>query len=571
MTQAATSVSHFRALLDKHIFRWATVDTGAVLTLLAAVLILALTASWNGEFWWFDGARHAMNGAFIADLLRDMPLGELQSWAVNYYLQYPALTILFYPPLFPACEAIAFLLFGVSQATALATVVFFYALLALGSYALARRMLPPLSATAAALMVCVMPEVAFWGRQVMTEIPAYAFLVWSAFFFDRALAGRRPVDLYAAIGLLLLALCIRLTVVFMMPVYAVLLLVHWRAAALRNRHVLGAAGVAAVGIIPLAWMTWKFGQVNIASAGHSPGAPGRDSLATWLHYVDTVPGRDSLASWLYYLEALPSQVGWLPLILAAGYILALATGRDRVLPSRALHMLALWFALGYLFFSSILLKEQRWTIFLLLPIALVAAAAPGQWLKSARISGGVALGVALVVFTTTLAFKPAPYVRGHEAAARWIIENTPPGRVMYSGFRDGHFIFNVRVLDTARRYTIVRTTKLFALYAVRPSLGVKQTDLDAEGMKRRLQELGIAYVVAERDFLIDLKAMRTFQDMLESHYFEELVRIPVSTNYPSAGGDTDVHIYRMRDPVSKNPAPLVIDLPAINQRFEQKR
>jgi hypothetical protein len=59
--------------------------------------------------------------------------------------------------------------------------------------------------------------------------------------------------------------------------------------------------------------------------------------------------------------------------------------------------------------------------------------------------------------------------------------------------------------------------------------------------------------------------------LLEGHHFEELVRIPVSTNYPSAVGDTDVHIYRMRDPVSENPAPLVINLPMINRRFEQKR
>jgi Dolichyl-phosphate-mannose-protein mannosyltransferase len=547
-------VSPFRVLVHKHVVRWATADTAAVVTLLAAVLVFALTAPRHGEFWWFDASRHALNGIFIADLVRDMPLGQLQSWAINYYLQYPALTILLYPPLFAACEAIAYLLFGVSHATALGTVAFFYALLALGSYALARRMLPPLSATAAALMVCAVPAVAFWGRQVMTEIPAYAFLVWSAFFFDRAMVDRRPVDLYAATGVLLLALYTKLTVLFILPVYAVLLLAHRGAPALRDRHVLGAAGVATLGIIPLAFLTWKFGQANIASVAD----------------ISDAPGRDSLASWFVYLKALPAQAGWLPLILAAAYIIALAT-RDRVLPRRALHMLALWFGLGYLFFSSILLKEQRHTIFLLLPIAFAAAAAPSQWLKSARISGGVALAAALVVFTTTLVFKPAAYIRGHEAAARWIIENTAPARVMYSGYRDGHFIFNVRVLDTARRYTVVRSSKLFALYAVRPSLGVKQTDLDAEGMLRRLQELGIAYVVAERNFMIDVKAMRTFQDLLESHHFEELARIPVSTNYPSAVGDTDVHIYRMRDQVSENPAPLVIDLPIINRRLEQKR
>src|SRR5690606_30624614 len=65
-----------------------------------------LTAPRHGEFWWSDAPRHALNGLFVKDLLRDLPLDRLQDYAIGYYLQYPALTILFYPPMLYAVLAV---------------------------------------------------------------------------------------------------------------------------------------------------------------------------------------------------------------------------------------------------------------------------------------------------------------------------------------------------------------------------------------------------------------------------------------------------------------------------------
>jgi hypothetical protein len=84
-----------------------------------ATLALYATAQAEGEQWWSDAPRHALNGASILDLLRAMPLHDPKAWAVDYYLQYPALTILLYPPLFPVLEAILFFAFGVSTRVAL--------------------------------------------------------------------------------------------------------------------------------------------------------------------------------------------------------------------------------------------------------------------------------------------------------------------------------------------------------------------------------------------------------------------------------------------------------------------
>ena len=90
----------------------------AAVFLLGAVLLF-VTAPHHGEFWWSDAPRHALNGVFVKDLIAAMP-AHPGAWAMQYYVQYPALTILFYPPLFYAISAPFYALFGVSHATAIA-------------------------------------------------------------------------------------------------------------------------------------------------------------------------------------------------------------------------------------------------------------------------------------------------------------------------------------------------------------------------------------------------------------------------------------------------------------------
>src|SRR6266852_9337259 len=102
------------------------VEFGSLLLLFLAVLILFQTSPTNGDFWWSDAPRHALDGAFYRDLLHDLPLDRIKEYAIDYYLQYPALTILFYPPLFPLVEALFFALFGVSHTTAQMAVAAFY-------------------------------------------------------------------------------------------------------------------------------------------------------------------------------------------------------------------------------------------------------------------------------------------------------------------------------------------------------------------------------------------------------------------------------------------------------------
>src|ERR1700744_4800445 len=114
-------------------------DALAVLCCLIATILLYLAAPRAGDFWWSEGPRNALNGAFIVDLIREFPLHDPVGWAYRYYDQCPALTIFFSPPLFYAIEAVAYAVFGVSHAVAQGTESLFGLSVSLLAYSLARQ------------------------------------------------------------------------------------------------------------------------------------------------------------------------------------------------------------------------------------------------------------------------------------------------------------------------------------------------------------------------------------------------------------------------------------------------
>src|SRR5271165_206654 len=93
--------------------RWA--DASCVLLLARVVVPFFFTSPQAGDFWQSDAPRHAMDEISYHDMACATPITHAKQWAINYYLQYPAVTVLTYPPLFALVEAVFFALFGVSH------------------------------------------------------------------------------------------------------------------------------------------------------------------------------------------------------------------------------------------------------------------------------------------------------------------------------------------------------------------------------------------------------------------------------------------------------------------------
>jgi len=539
---------------------YATSNIVAVLAIALAATALYATSPLDGAFWWSDAPRHGLNGIFLKDVLTELPFSDPKGFAFAWYAQYPALTILFYPPLFYVTSAPAFLLFGESHAVAQAMVALHLFGLGLGLYALSLAWLPPLGALAAALVLLGLPEIALWGRQVMLEIPALCWLVWAAFFAVRHARGGGTASLFLAAGFLLAALYTKVSMVFAAPALALLLLQARGIAMLAERRAWLVVLLVAACLAPLVLLTLQFGQANVQSV---------------VAIADTAASRRTLAGWIWYARALPEMVGWLPLTLAALGLAASLAGRVGTWRRGERLMLVLWVVVSYLALSFIELKEARHGVILLVPVAiwiacglvwLVGLVAGARALEHPLASAASAVAAALLV-VLTLATRAVPRVDGYEEAARRAAALAPAeSAVLFSGKRDGSFIFSMRTASGRPDLYTVRADKLLLTVAVRRELVVAQRDDTEEEILERIRDLGVSVVVAQRDFWTDLAAMARLQRVLDGPGFEEVGRIPVVANLPVE--DTELRLYRIRGEVKPRPPNFAIDLPIIGRRIE---
>lgn len=512
--------------------------------------LLWLSSPHHGEFWWSDAPRHALNGVFIRDLFAAFPWRDPAGFAAQYYVHYPALTILFYPPLFYLISAPFFAVFGVSHATALSVVMLHYVALALGLYVLARRWLSFPVALAVGLSVMAAPGVALWGRQVMLEIPAMAFAVWAFVLLRRHADEARAGFLYGGAFLLLCAIYTKFSAIFLVPVAALLLLAARGKAIFQDRHSWIAAGLFAIGFIPVAVLTWKFGQANVVSVTSLPGSE---------------VSRATLSGWLWYLQRLPGQLGWPIAIGAAIGFAAMLRPRGGVTRTDLVMLLG-WAAVGYLFFSAIDLKEARHST-LMLPPLLIASGFAVQSFLPPRVAPWVALLVVVGAGSWTWRHAPVPAVSGYREAADWIASNAPHDAiVVFSGKRDGSFIFNLRTHEDRGDLYTIRADKLLLDFAVTRERGVDQRNYSAEQIGALLDAHGAQYVVAQSDFWTDLEVMARLQQVLRSDQFELVATIPVKANIGAE--DKELRIYRNKHSAKAGDQVLRLNLPIIGRQIE---
>jgi len=520
-----------------------------VVIFVLACAALLFTSPIDGRFWWSDAPRHALNGAFVKDFFIALPLRHPVTWAYNYYLQYPSLSILFYPPLFYGVEALMYAIFGVSDLVAQATVTLFIFFLAMTSYGIARRIFPFWSALAVALIVIGTPETAFWARQVMLDVPAYAILVGGVFFFIRYIENSKPRDIYFSALAILASIYIKLNAGFIIPVLFVAFLVARGRAALRDRHALTAAIFGAVCVIPAVLLTLRFGMVNVQSINGRPGDLPRTGLAAWLFYADQLPHQASIAIIVL------AFIGIFPLIT-----------RRIVVPGHWFSVLLIgWFVIGYLAFSAISVREPRHSLMILFPLAIVSVMAL-HWLLPQRFATTAALILGSVVFLHSLIFGVPPEIRGYGKVVNYVVAHAPPHAIiLFSGYRDGNFVFDMRTHEERRDIITLRADKLLLKVAVERLRGVQQTNYDQHEIAKMLRELGVDMVVYQPGFWEDLRQMARLAEVLHTNDFEKIAMFPISGTVNHT--DQELEIFRPTYPVDRTRRDLQLDLPIIGRQI----
>src|SRR5581483_4087444 len=121
-----------------------------------------------------DETRHVMTGVFFRDFFTDRPFDHLRDYTVRYYLQYPALGLLVWPPFFYVLEGLCMLVLGTSTAVSKGLVAAFGVMASVYLFRLVRRTHDAFTAALAVLFLGFAPLVFAHARQVMLEVPTLA-------------------------------------------------------------------------------------------------------------------------------------------------------------------------------------------------------------------------------------------------------------------------------------------------------------------------------------------------------------------------------------------------------------
>lgn len=164
--------------------------------LLFALLLHYQAGSFQSEFGRYpDEGMHYVTGLMLHDfILSPSHWPHPMAFAQNFYLHYPKVGLLNWPPVFPTLQALWELAFGVSRVSLLVFMMFLNALLAWCVQHNLRARLNPILAILAGLLVIASPLSQAQASMVMAEIPLALFSLLALLAFTQFLDSGRTRD-----------------------------------------------------------------------------------------------------------------------------------------------------------------------------------------------------------------------------------------------------------------------------------------------------------------------------------------------------------------------------------------
>jgi hypothetical protein len=430
----------------------------------------------DGLFFQGDAPRHAMNGIFWGDLLRE-GLSDPIGYTKSYYARYPAITPTRYPPLFYFLEAAAFELLGPSSYVAKGLVQAFG--LAMGVYLLVamRRWISPGSGIFAGLLF-LMPGMVTWSNAVMLNVPAATFSMIALYYVRCGIESQNEAltskCFILAEVLLILSLATHPTVG-----YAVLIMLAW---------VIIRGKLYAFKQLRLMLVTIFF-FVLLATLFSCMLIYGSEQLSQ----ASILPSRlSSMKRWWFYAAAMPGLVAWWGLIgglLSA--VLAWTCPRLRL----EVKLLGIAFLVGYLILTPVWALDARYTLLACPAVAytlglgftridaLMVDHARRLQTPSISLMGFFGLSLGYIVSDNQTFLRNTAAI---ESVVEYVESIAPEEAVLYDGRFDGVFIYYMRARDPEFSRQVVLARKLIA------------PDIDSDQLRKKLLETGCRWLVLEK-------------------------------------------------------------------------
>jgi 4-amino-4-deoxy-L-arabinose transferase-like glycosyltransferase len=405
----------------------------ALFTVLGVMTVLSLRQIENSSLGYPDADRILMDGVFLLDFMRDFPITHIYDYTINYFGQYPALSIGYRPPFFPFVEAIFNGIFGINMWSSRLALLAFYLVGIVAWFKLISRIFDWQTAFAATLLLVTTPFIAKWGWYTMAELPVLSMGLLAGYLFYRYTETDNPSFLYSTAVVFSLACWTKQTAVFLVLWFAIFSLMQGNLLNyVKRREFWISTAMVLITLMPLAAITLWLGKQNLAqSLGENEG-----------HYHLARLSWDNLT--LHFVKLKQYHLTLPLLIMSIAGAIAALIQKDR----KILYPLAL--LLGtYLFFTYLVGKNERYPIFWI-PVFCLFAVLPLYYLKH-KVAGYMLMSAAilgLVVFQTYKIYNQPPnYATGYDEAAQFVLDNQQLPTVFVDAYNNGYFTYFMRALD----------------------------------------------------------------------------------------------------------------------------
>ena len=508
------------------------------LFLLASISIIVSTKGIGiGETWWSDASQHAMNGVYLLDLIKNLPLNHIYDYTISYYFRYPALTLGFHPPFFPIVEAIFFSIGGISILTAKFTVILFVIIGTIFWYRLIALIYNQQIAFFASIFLFTSPIIVIWSREVMLEIPALTMVIISVYFFYIYIELSRPKYAYFLTCSIVLAILTKQTSIFIVPLFISYIILTKKIRRLFNKETLIS------GIFFLLCITLTIVLTLLA---------GKNALAHVTLSMDKIYGfsKISFDNLIYYVQCLPEALSFPVLIISSLSIIFFLIKKH----DKATIIFILWIVIDYLIITFISVKEARYLIFLIPPFSLLATLILFELrIKIKKVTLSLIIALILSAFQTVKAYTfEHPVISGYETAAKYIAENSKGFGILVNAYYNSNFVFFFRKYDTQKNNIILRGDKLVYQY-------YNGNNCDSTSLLKMFADYGIKYIVVESFKSDMIPQLEIIKPILRSNYFILLKEIPIKTNIKEYK-NTSIFIYEYNGDFQINQRFLTYDI-----------
>lgn len=536
--------------------RWSAIG---LLVLLAAILMLRGLG--DNSIGYPDADRILMDGVFLADTLRDMPLGDPWGYAQAYFVQYPGLSIGYRPPFFPAVEGIFNIVFGINMWSSRLALFAFIVVGIVYWFRLAENLAGRRVAFWSSALWISTPFLAQWAWYTMAELAVLSMSIAALYYLHRWVETEKLSDAVLMALFIGIAGWTKQTAAFLALVVFFYLLLKGRLFwAIKRPGHWGAFALLAAMTVPLALMTLAFGDMNV----HQSVGPMSDGRAP----------RWSIDNWMIHVRSLIDQHLTLPVLLLG--VVGLVAGVAARLRATLFPLLAILSV--YVFFSLLVGKNSRYPIFWI-PFWCFLAALPlmlPAMKRQLALGYQLLLGLVVLMQGYQLYERPLLYASGYDEAAQIALaEATSPG-IFIDAHNNGYFTYFVRQADTDRSHYVFRGDKLLSSSSIATHIWQEVHVTSEEEIVDLFNQLAVSIIVVESLNYTQLPIHDTLRQMLKGPAFELVRAIDIDSNKvltlvegSPRLGDQQLLVYRYKNARQKMSGDISLRLPVVGTTIKQ--